>query len=44
MNWEVFRDAAKDPTNEKQRKRMDLMETIRKKMKEYSNVWCHFRL
>jgi len=44
MNWEAFRDAANDPANIKQRNRMDLMETIRKKMEEYSNISCRSRL
>jgi len=40
MNWEAFRNAANDPANIKQRNRMDLLEKIRKKMKEYSNYRC----
>jgi hypothetical protein len=39
MNWETFRYAAKQPGNEKQEKRMQLVIDIRAKMKEYSKIF-----
>ncbi|KAF2740309.1 hypothetical protein EJ04DRAFT_196440 [Polyplosphaeria fusca] len=38
MNWESFRDASRQPENEKQKKRMELVNIVRVKMKEYRKI------